>query len=33
MLILTENQFSSVLFQEEVDLQEYHLGAKDLVTL
>lgn len=34
MLILTENQFSScVLFQEEVDLQEYHVGAKDLVTL
>ena len=34
MLILTENQFSScVLSQEEVDLQEYHVGAKDLVTL
>ena len=33
MVILTENQFSSVLFQEEVDLQEYHVGAKDLVTL
>ena len=30
----TENQFSScVLSQEEVDLQEYHIGAKDLVTL
>ena len=29
----TENQFSScVLSQEEVDLQEYHIGAKDLVT-
>ena len=28
------NQFSScVLSQEEVDLQEYHVGAKDLVTL
>ena len=34
MFILTENQFSScVLFQESVDLQEYHVGAKDLVTL
>ena len=34
MFILTENQFSScVLSQEEVDLQEYHVGAKDLVTL
>ena len=34
MLILTENQFSScVLSQEVVDLQEYHVGAKDLVTL
>ena len=34
MFILTENQFSScVLSQEEVDLQEYHIGAKDLVTL
>ena len=34
MLILTENQFSScVLSQEEVDLQEYHVGAKDLVTV
>ena len=33
MFILTENQFSScVLSQEEVDLQEYHIGAKDLVT-
>ena len=29
----TENQFSScVLSQEEVDLQEYHISAKDLVT-
>ena len=28
------NQFSScVLSQEEVDLQEYHVGVKDLVTL
>ena len=34
MFILTENQFSScVLSQEEVDLQECHVGAKDLVTL
>ena len=34
MFILTENQFSScALNQEEVDLQEYHVGAKDLVTL
>ena len=34
MLILTENQFSScVLSQKVVDLQEYHVGAKDLVTL
>jgi len=34
MLILTENQFfSCVLSQEEVDLQEYYVGAKDLVTL
>ena len=34
MFILTENQFSScALSQEEVDLQEYHIGAKDLVTL
>ena len=34
MFILTENQFSScALSQEEVDLQEYHVGAKDLVTL
>ena len=34
MLILTENQFPScVLSQEEVDLQEYDVGAKDLVTL
>ena len=34
MFILTENQFSScVLSQEVVDLQEYHVGAKDLVTL
>ncbi len=28
------NQFSScVLSQENIDLQEYHVGAKDLVTL
>jgi hypothetical protein len=28
------NQFSScVLNQENIDLQEYHVGAKDLVTL
>ena len=34
MFILTENQFSScALSQEEVYLQEYHVGAKDLVTL
>ena len=34
MFILTENQFSScVLSQEVVELQEYHVGAKDLVTL
>ncbi len=34
MLILTENQFSScVLSQEEVDLQEYHVGVQDLVAL
>ena len=34
MFILTENQFSScVLSQEEVDLQKYHVGAKELVTL
>ena len=34
LLPKTENQFSScVLSQEEVDLQEYHIGAKDLVTL
>ena len=33
MFILTENQFSScALSQEEVDLQEYHVGTKDLVT-
>ena len=33
LLPKTENQFSScVLSQEEVDLQEYHIGAKDLVT-
>ena len=33
MFILTENQFSScALSQEEVDLQESHVGAKDLVT-
>jgi CRISPR/Cas system-associated protein endoribonuclease Cas2 len=33
MFILTENQFSScALSQEEVDLQEYHVGSKDLVT-
>ena len=33
MFILAENQFSScALSQEEVDLQEYHVGAKDLVT-
>ena len=33
MFILTENQFSScVLSQEVVDLQEYHVGDKDLVT-
>ena len=30
MFILTENQFSScALSQEEVDLQEYHIGAKE----
>ena len=29
----TENQFSScALSQEEVDLQKYHVGSKDLVT-
>ena len=34
MFILTENQFSScALSQEEVDLREYHVGSKDLVTL
>ena len=34
LLPKTENQFSScVLSQEEVDLQEYQIGAKDLVTL
>ena len=34
LLPKTENQFSScALSQEEVDLQEYHVGAKDLVTL
>ena len=34
MFILSENQFSScVLSQEEVDLQKFHVGAKDLVTL
>ena len=34
LLPKTENQFSScVLSQEEVDLQEYHVSAKDLVTL
>jgi len=34
MFILTENQFSScVLFQENLDLQEFLVGAKDLVTL
>ena len=28
------NQFSScVLSQENIELQEYHVGAKDLVTL
>ena len=28
------NQFSScVLSQENIDLQEYHVGTKDLVTL
>jgi len=28
------NQFSScVLSQENIDLQEYHVGAKDFVTL
>ena len=28
------NQFSScVLSQENIDLQEYHVGVKDLVTL
>ena len=34
LLPKTENQFSScALSQEEVDLQEFHVGAKDLVTL
>jgi hypothetical protein len=34
LLPKTENQFSScALSQEEVDLQEYHVGAKDLVIL
>ena len=34
MFILTENQFSScVLSKEVVDLQEYRVGSKDLVTL
>ena len=34
MFILTENQFSScVLSQEEVDLQEYHVGEQGLVSL
>ena len=34
LLPKTENQFSScVLSQDEVDLQKYHVGAKDLVTL
>jgi hypothetical protein len=32
--LIEMNQFSScVLSQEEVDLQEYHVSAKDLVTL
>jgi hypothetical protein len=32
--LIEMNQFSScVLNQEEVDLQEYHVSAKDLVTL
>ena len=34
MFNLTENQFSScILFQENIDLQECHVGAKDLVIL
>ena len=33
MFILTENQFSScVLSQEEVDLKEYYVCVKNLVT-
>ena len=32
--LIVINHFSScVLSQEEVDLQEYHVGAKDFVTL
>lgn len=32
--LIEMNQFSScVLSQENIDLQEYHVGAKDLVTL
>ena len=34
MFILTENQFySCVLCQDEVDSQEYYVGAKDYITL
>lgn len=34
MFILIENQFSSCIpSQEVVDLQEYRVGSKDLVTL
>ena len=34
MFILTENQFySCVLCQDEVDSQEYYVGAKDHITL
>ena len=32
--LIEMNQFSScVLRQENIDLQEYHVGVKDLVTL
>ena len=32
--LIEMNQFSfCVLSQEEIDLQEYHVGAKDIVTL